>query len=405
MRPLLYALPENEAFTRALAAAWPGDVAGLEVHRFPDGESRVHLASLPRGRDVVLVCTLHDPDPRLLPLLFAAGAARELGARSVGLVAPYLAYMRQDQRFREGEAVSARQFARLLSAQFDWLATVDPHLHRVHALAEIFTIPAVTVPAAPLLARWIAAHVERPLLVGPDSESRQWVARVAEQASAPWVILDKERRGDRQVVLRVPDVGRWAQHTPVLVDDIISSGGTLVEATRALCGQGLRAPVCAAVHAVFAPWAYWALLEAGVARIITTDTIAHATNGVPVAPAIAAACHGWCRPRLRCAPRREPSGPDAGARRPGIPSAGLARIRIPCPVTSGRWRPRPPGRPLDRPGARAVRGGGRSAPSLGALPLPEAPPGHPPGARQLPDLRGCAAVDGARARAEGRARR
>lgn len=201
MKPLLYALPDHEAFTHALAAAWPGDVGELEVHRFPDGESRVRLATLPRGRDVVLVCTLHDPDARLLPLLFAAGTARELGAHSVGLVAPYLAYLRQDRRFHEGEAVSAPHFARLLSAHVDWLATVDPHLHRVHALGEIFTVPTVVAP-------------------------------------------------------------------------------------------GLDAPVCAAVHAVFAPWAYWSLLAAGVGRIVTTDTIAHASNAIPMAPAIAAACHG-----------------------------------------------------------------------------------------------------------------
>lgn len=292
MKPLLYALPDNEAFTHALAAAWPGDAGELEVHRFPDGESRVRLATLPRGRDVVLVCTLHEPDARLLPLLFAAGAARELGARSVGLVAPYLAYMRQDRRFHEGEAVSAPHFARLLSSHFDWLATVDPHLHRVHALGEIFTIPTVVAPASPLLARWIAAHVERPLLVGPDAESRQWVERVAGEASAPFVILEKVRSGDREVELRVPDVSRWRGHTPVLVDDIISSGTTLGEAARALRAQGLDAPVCAAVHAVFAPGAYASLLAAGAARIVTTDTIAHASNAIPMAPAIAARCHG-----------------------------------------------------------------------------------------------------------------
>jgi hypothetical protein len=83
-----------------------------------------------KDRDIVLVCTLNDPDSKTLALLFAARNAKELGARSVGLVAPYLGYMRQDRRFREGEAITSAHFAALVSSSFDWLVTVDPHLHR-----------------------------------------------------------------------------------------------------------------------------------------------------------------------------------------------------------------------------------------------------------------------------------
>lgn len=289
MQPLVYALPGNEAFARGLAAAWPAEFGELAVHRFPDGESLVRLDTDPRDRDVILACTLHDPDPKVLPLLLAAGSARELGARSVGLVAPYLAYMRQDRSFHAGEGRSAAHFGRLLSDHFDWLVTVDPHLHRYRSLGQICSMPTAAVPAAPLLARWIAVNVERPVLIGPDAESRQWVERIAATAGAPCVVLEKTRLGDRGVELRVPDLARWRGRTPVLADDIISSGGTMIETTRALRAQGLPPPVCVAIHAVFAQWAYWGLLEAGARHVVTTNTIPHVTNAIDVCDAVAAA--------------------------------------------------------------------------------------------------------------------
>jgi ribose-phosphate pyrophosphokinase len=301
MKPLIYALPGNEAFADRLGAAWPAEAGGLIVHQFPDGESLVRLRAPARGRDVVLACTLHEPDTKILPLLFAAETARAQGARSVGLVAPYLAYMRQDRVFRSGEASSAQHFAQLLSSHLDWLVTVDPHLHRIHALSEIYPIPTAVVPAAPLLARWIAANVQEPVLIGPDEESAQWVRAVAEAAHAPWQVLRKVRTGDRTVDIGVPDHPRWTHRTPVLVDDIISSGGTLIHLVRKLRAQELPPPVCVAVHAVFAPLAYRGLVEAGAGRIVTTNTIAHDTNAIDVAAAVADEARQL---RLRHAPER-----------------------------------------------------------------------------------------------------
>jgi len=290
MTPLVYALPGNEAFADGLCAACPAERGALELHQFPDGESLLRLDTSPRGRDVALVCTLHQPDAKLLPLLFAAAAAGDQGATSIGLVAPYLAYMRQDRSFHPGEARSAAHFAQFLSGHFDWLVTVDPHLHRYHALDEIYRIPSVVVRAAPLLARWIAANVERPLLIGPDEESRQWVERIADIAQAPWLVLHKDRFGDRHVEAKVPDIALLADHTPVLADDIISSGGTLIEVVRQLRARGLPPPVCVAVHGVFATGAHSRLLEAGAGRLATTNTIAHASNAIDVCAPVADAC-------------------------------------------------------------------------------------------------------------------
>ena len=285
--PVFIPLPGNEEMAAALASRTRGDVVLPVTRQFPDGETYLKLDGHMRGRPVVLVCTLDRADAKFLPLVFAAETARELGAARVGLVAPYLAYMRQDRRFEPGEAVSSRIFAAALSPHIAWLGTVDPHLHRLRALGEIFSVPAQVVHAAPAISAWIASHVPNPVLVGPDSESAQWVGDVARDAGAPFVVLRKTRKGDRDVEVSLPDVERWRDYTPVLVDDIVSTGRTMIETLVHLQRAKMKPAVCVAVHAVFAPAAYEGLLAARPSRIVTTNTIRHPTNGIDVADLLA----------------------------------------------------------------------------------------------------------------------
>lgn len=288
MKPLLLAYPGHETLAVALRQALQADPVAFEMRQFPDGETYLRIDSDVHGRAVLLLCTLRDPDARLLPLVFMAETLRELGTREVGLVAPYLAYMRQDQRFRAGEALTSTSFARLLSAQFDWLVTVDPHLHRRKSLEEIYTIPTAIAHAAPLFAEWIRAHVSAPLVVGPDAESEQWVGAVASAVPCPYFVLDKVRRGDRDVVVSaIPEIRRWADRTPVLVDDIISSARTMTETVRQWVTAGLVAPLCLGVHGVLAGDAYESLLTAGAARVVTTNSIAHPSNEIDISRALA----------------------------------------------------------------------------------------------------------------------
>lgn len=292
LSPLLLCFDGRAPFAATLAQHAGFDAAPVSLHRFPDGESLVRIDARVAGRDCIVFCTLKDPDSIVFPLLSAAATARELGARSVGLLAPYLAYMRQDKRFHAGEAVSSRPFAHLISTHFDWLVTVDPHLHRYPRLDSIYRLPNTVVSAVPLMAEWVRRNVDKPLLVGPDSESLQWVGAVAELAGAPFVVLEKQRHGDAEVDIALPDIERWRERTPVLVDDILSTGQTLSQTVRGLRAQGLPAPLCLAVHAVFAGDAERRLADAGAARLVTANTIAHPTNAVdltaPVAHALAA---------------------------------------------------------------------------------------------------------------------
>lgn len=285
--PVIVTLHAHEGIREAMLSLPEAEAGELDRRQFPDGESYLRLLSPVRGRDLVVLCGLDHPDPRFLTLSFLASTARDMGAARVGLVAPYLAYMRQDKRFHDGEGLTSRYFARLLSQQFDFIATVDPHLHRYHALSDVYTIPGKVVHAAPLLAEFIRGQ-DNGFLVGPDEESEQWVSDMASHAGLPWVVGEKVRSGDRQVQVTLPDLSHLAGRKPILMDDVISSGMTMARALEALAGQGFHASICAGVHGLFADGAD-RMLESMGARLVTTNSIPHASSQLDVGPMLAAA--------------------------------------------------------------------------------------------------------------------
>lgn len=275
----------------APAAARIGTAAGMAVaciarHRFPDGELRLRLpAALPAR--VVVLRTLDHPNEKLVELLLAARSARTLGACHLTLVAPYLAYMRQDTAFAPGEAVSQRIVGRFLADLFDAVVTVDPHLHRVATLAEAVPVAdAIVLTGAPLLADVIAARRERPLLMGPDAESAQWVAAAAARHGFEHAVCRKLRHGDRAVDIALPPLD-VAGRQVVLLDDVASSGHTVATAARLLHAAGAASVDLAVTHALFAGDALALIRAAGVGEVWSTDAIAHPSNAVSLAPLIA----------------------------------------------------------------------------------------------------------------------
>ena len=280
MKPLVIALPGNDDFAERLAARLGAEQGTIATRHFPDGETYVRLECDVSAREVILVCTLDRPDDKTLRLLFTAEAARDLGAAQVGLVAPYLAYMRQDRRFQPGEAIMSKSYAGVLSGSFDWMVTVDPHLHRRSSMSEIYTIPVGVCHAAASISAWIGTNVVNPIVIGPDVESEQWVSAVAGTAGAPFTVLEKHRRGDRDVDITVRDIQRWRECQPVLVDDIISSGRTMEVATKQLTAHGFAAPVIVGVHGIFADDAFERLRAAGASQIVSTNAVPHASNAI-----------------------------------------------------------------------------------------------------------------------------
>ena len=290
--PCVLGLRGSEGAAAALAAAMGGQAVGVESRRFPDGELYLRVAQPVAGRDAVIVGQIQQPDEQLIALVFLADALRDLGARSVGLVLPYLPYMRQDARFQPGEAITSRSCARLLSACADWLVTVDPHLHRYPSLDAVYTLRSEVVASAEAIARWIEQHVVRPMIFGPDEESEQWVAEVAALAGCPWRVMRKSRHGDRDVDVEAagwqPDEA-WQGRTPVLLDDIVSSGHTMRAAVERLAGLGWPGAVCIAVHGVHADSTRQMLLDAGASTLVTCNTLPVAGPQIDLWPHLARA--------------------------------------------------------------------------------------------------------------------
>ncbi|GAB3313875.1 ribose-phosphate diphosphokinase [Haliea atlantica] len=271
-----------------LAAAAGMDYAEVQVHRFPDGESRLQLpATLPER--VVLCRSLDQPNGKLVELELAAVTARELGARHLTLVAPYLCYMRQDSAFHPGEAVSQRIVGQWLARLVDAVITVDPHLHRTPHLRDAVPVHrALSLSAGPLLGQWLEGRPAAPLLLGPDSESAPWVKSIARLAGLDYGVASKERLGDREVRVTLPDL-EVAGRDVVLVDDIASTGRTLAAAATQVLAKGARKVDVLVTHALFAGDALEILQAAGVGEVLSTDSVRHASNRVELAPLLAEA--------------------------------------------------------------------------------------------------------------------
>ena len=282
MKTILFALPGNEELTSKLAKHLQAEIGITTIRQFPDGETYVQIKSDVKGKKVVLVCTLSQPDSKLLPLYFLSKTAKDLGADCTCLIAPYLAYMRQDKRFHPGEAITSEYFGSLISQFAETLVTIDPHLHRRSSLSEVYQIPCRVEHAANHISEWIKNNIENPVLIGPDSESEQWVSEVAKNAEAPFLVLEKIRHGDNDVEVSVPDVQNYKNHTPVLVDDIISTARTMIETVEHLKRAEMKPPVCIGVHAVFSGNAYQELKDSGTANIVTCNTIPHESNKIDI---------------------------------------------------------------------------------------------------------------------------
>lgn len=282
MKKIFFALSGNEKLRDLLVQKEGGEKGKAEIHQFPDGETYIRIISDVKDKEVFLICTLNQPDSKLLTIYFLAKTAKELGAKSIALVAPYLAYMRQDKVFNPGEAVTSTYFAQLISSFIDTLITIDPHLHRRNSLSEIYSIPTRLGHAADHISAWIKNNIDKPLLIGPDIESKQWVSEVAKNADAPYIILTKIRHGDRDVKVSVPAVEQYKDYTPVLIDDIISTGHTMIETIKQLKISGMIPPVCITVHAVFAGNSFQEIKNSGASEIISCNTIQHESNRIDI---------------------------------------------------------------------------------------------------------------------------
>lgn len=261
-----------------------------ELRRFPDGELYVRIPADVRDEDVAVIqSTCYPPNDNYMELFLLLDAAKDLGAERVTAVIPYLAYARQDKRFEEGEALSLKTVAKLIEGVGpDRVFMVDIHAHRVEKISIFFSIPAQSLAAAPLLGRWIAENYQlrNPVIIGPDEEAQQWAGAAGEAIGADWDFMIKKRIGAREVEIK-PRKLEVGGRDVVVIDDIISTGGTMVEAIKILREHGAQKIYAACVHGVFAGDALEKVREAGAQEILATDTIESEISKVSVAPLIA----------------------------------------------------------------------------------------------------------------------
>lgn len=288
---------ESEAAARRLAEQLGLPCHMVSVHRFPDGESLVRV--VPDVAEGILYRSLDDPNDKLIELLLAASALRDGGCRRITLVAPYMAYMRQDRAFRPGEAVSQRVIGRLIAGVVDRVVTVNPHLHRTSDIEAVFPdIEAIAIDAAPAFAEMLAGENlgSDAVVLGPDTESRPWVEALAGRLGLAAITAEKRRAGDASVAVQLGGEVSLAGRHVVLLDDIVSTGTTLAECARAARAAGAAHVEALVVHALHDAATAARLAAAGIERLRSSDSVPHPSNSLRLAPLLARALQSSSEP-------------------------------------------------------------------------------------------------------------
>ena len=264
--------------------------ARIEVKKFPDGEKYVRVLDDVKGEDVVVIQSINrTPDEFLVEYLLMVDALKDLGATKVVGFIPYFAYARQDERFNPGEALSFKTVSKLIeSVGTDELYTIDMHQHRVVRSSDMFKIPSRNLTAMPLLADYVekAGNLQKPLVIGPDAEAAQWAKVAAERLHTDYDVFEKKRLSSEDVQIR-PGKANARDRDVLIVDDIISTSGTIVGALEILFSQGARKIDVACTHPLLMGDALAKIHESGAKNVIGTDTVPSPVSYVSVAPLIA----------------------------------------------------------------------------------------------------------------------
>ncbi|MBI2659358.1 ribose-phosphate diphosphokinase [Candidatus Woesearchaeota archaeon] len=261
--------------------------SNLHVDKFPDNELRVRFDTNLKNKNAVLVQSFYENiSDCIIEAILAAKTAEELGAKKIILAAPYFPYMRQDKRFHKGEAVSQVIITGLIDKYFNAVHLMDPHLHRKNKLENIFKIKPKKLTANNLIAGYIRKHVKNPVIIGPDEESYKWAKNVAEIINSESIILNKKRYSSYHVKIKLNKKISLKNKNAVIVDDIISTGHTILETAKILKKLGAKKIYCICVHGIFVSNALSKLKKAKI-NVISTNTIPNKAAKIDVSGVIA----------------------------------------------------------------------------------------------------------------------
>ena len=260
----------------------------IQIEKLPDGEKYVRLSSKVEGKDVFLFNSFaNNPDEMLIETIFLIETIAEYNARSINCIFPYFPYSRQDKRFIEGEAISLKIVSKLFrNLEIDRMFVFDFHLHRIDNLTELFGVEVVNLTAMGKLAKYSMRFGDKLLVVAPDEEAVQWAKVFAEEINSDYIYFKKIRVDAENVIIssQPPDV---EGKDVIIVDDMISTGGTVIQALRVLKQGGCNKVFAACTHAILAKDALKRMLEAGIEDMVASDTILSPISHVTVSDLIA----------------------------------------------------------------------------------------------------------------------
>jgi len=249
--------------------------------RFPDGDSYIKLEKNPKNKEFVLIVSFaHNPNHKIIETILVAKTARECGARKIILIATYLPYMRQDKRFNNYEAISAEVILPLLAHNVDKLIAIDPHLHRIKKLEEI-SPNAHSITTNNLIVEFIKSKFKDYQLVGPDEESHQWDKLIARSLDRDAAILKKQRLSSYKVKITSKKLGNKI----LIIDDIISTGKTILETIKIAKKQGAKDIAVIGIHGLFVNNCDKEIKKH--AELISTNTVQNKYAKINIAPLIA----------------------------------------------------------------------------------------------------------------------
>ena len=268
------------------------DYLDTEVKQFPDGETYVRFLGEVKEEKVVVIQSLgHQPNNYLVELFLMLDALKDLKAKQVVAVLPYFAYARQDERFKPGEAISLKTMSRLIEAAgADHIFTIDSHRHRVVDQDELTKVPLNDLTAMGELANYMATKhkMTNPAVIGPDAEAGAWAKTAAAALSVDYDALEK-KRFDAETVEIKPRRLELKGRDVLIVDDIISTGNTIIKAIDVLKKNGAKDIYVACTHPLLVLNALIRIYQAGAVDVVGTDTVQSDISHVSVAPVIAKA--------------------------------------------------------------------------------------------------------------------
>ncbi len=250
--------------------------------RFPDQELYIRIMDDIHNEDIVIVQTTY-PDPNIIELLLLQDAVNDAGADTITVIIPYYGYGRQDKQFKHGEPISAKTLAEHISLQADKIITVDPH--KEHIL-DFFTVPALSTTALPAIAHYLQKQGNIDIILAPDKGAKHRAEQVSQIVGCDYDYLEKKRLDGNTVEITPKTLDAHNKNTAI-IDDIISTGGTMAQAIRQLKTQGAKKITIACTHGVFAHGAKEKLRAAGCDHIICTDSIPGEFSKVKLAKTLA----------------------------------------------------------------------------------------------------------------------